>query len=633
MRTLPTLLATFALVACGGKPTTSTTGPTPPPDAAAVSGGDETPPPHGDQGPPRPTVEEARAFVQQMDADLRRLSVAQSLAEWAKQTDITDEHEQAAAKAGAEYSTYLTRAIKASRRFDPIMGELDPDTRRQIMLLRLNGQPAPDDPAQADELALVSTQMDAEYGKGKVCTGEGAKQKCQTLADLEEIFTSSRDPKSLLAAWKGWHDTVGHIERPMYIRFVELANAGARGVGFKDVGEMWRSGYDMPPDAFIAETERLWGQVEPLYKQLHCYTRRKLSAKYGKDVVPPDGPIPAHLLGNMWAQEWTNIYPELEPYKGKPSPNVTKTLKAKKYTPEKMVKLAESFFTSLGFDPLPATFWERSMFVKPPGKEAVCHASAWDPNYNGDVRIKMCIKVNHEDLVTIHHELGHNYYQWYYRTLPMVYQSGAHDGFHEAIGDTLVLSVTPDYLKKVGLLTKVAKDPQAVIDYQLFVALDKVAFLPWGLLVDRWRWDVFAGKVGPDQYNQHWWDLRLKYQGVAPPVPRAAEDFDPGAKYHVPGNTAYTRYFLSYILQFQFHRALCKKAGHQGPLHECSIYGSKEAGEAFKAMLAMGASKPWPDALEAMTGERQMDASAMLEYFAPLMAWLEEQNKGQQCGW
>jgi len=623
MRSLSMVLAAAAVAAaCGGKSTPETV-PAPPPDAApAVS-----------EEPPPPTADEARAFAKQVDIDLRRMTVEAALAQWANETDITPEHEAASAKAVAAYSTYLTRTIKASRRFDSIMDQLDPDTARMIKLLRLNGQPAPDDPALAQELASVTTEMNSEYGKGKVCTGEGAEQKCQDLDALEKIMAESRDPQQLLAAWQGWHDTVGHIEKPLYERFVVLANAGAQGVGFADVGDMWRSGYDMTPEEFEAETERLWGQVEPLYKQLHCYTRRKLVAKYGKDVVPPNGPIPAHLLGNMWGQTWGYIYPELEPYKGKPAIDVGPALVKQKYTPEKMVKLAEGFFVSLGLDPLPATFWERSMFVKPEGKEVVCHASAWDPHYDDDLRIKMCIHPTHDDLVTIHHELGHDYYFHYYHTLPMLYQSGAHDGFHEAIGDTLALSVTPAYLKKMGLLSKVSTDKKAVLDYQMFVALDKIAFLPWGLLVDKWRWDVFSGKVTPDQYNQHWWDLRLKYQGIAPPIARSAADFDPGAKFHIPNNTAYMRYFLATILQFQFHRALCRKAGFKGPLHECSIYGSKEAGEALRTMLAMGQSKPWPDALEAITGERQMDASALIEYFAPLMAWLEEQNKGQQCGW
>jgi peptidyl-dipeptidase A len=576
-------------------------------------------------------AEEAKAFVAKVDEDLRKLLIASSQAEWAKQTNITDENEKAAAAAGEALMNYTTTTIKASRKFDAVRDQLDADTRRKLLLIQISGTPAPDDPKEAAELAALATEMDAIYGKSKVCDAAG--KNCKELGDLEEVLAKSRKPAEQLAAWQGWHDTTGRAERDKYIRFVSLANAGARGIGFPDVGAMWRSGYDMSPEDFQAETDRLWNQVKPLYEQVHCYARRQLNKKYTAKVVPNAGPIPAHLLGNMWAQSWEYIYPDLEPFKGVQQLDVTPALVQQKYDAIKMVKAAEGFFVSLGMEPLPDSFWERSMLTKPEGKDVVCHASAWDVMFNNDLRIKMCIKPNHEDLVTIHHELGHNYYFTNYYTLPVLYQNGANDGFHEAIGDTIALSMTPDYLQKAGLLDKVVKNDKATINQQLRLALEKVAFLPFGLVVDRWRWDVFAGKVAPEEYNQHWWNLRKQYQGIAPAVPRAATDFDPGAKYHVPANVPYTRYFLAHILQFQFHRALCKKAGFTGPLHECSIYGSKEAGASLKAMLAMGASRPWPEALKAMTGESQMDASAILDYFAPLTTWLAEQNKGSSCGW
>jgi peptidyl-dipeptidase A len=575
-------------------------------------------------------ADEAKQFVDQVDVDLRRLSIASSQAEWNKQTDITPAHEALAAKAGGELMTFTTKVIKASRKFDAVLDQLDPDTRRKLHLIQIGGQPAPDDPKDAAELAALTTEMDAIYGKSKVCDAAGT---CKDLGELEDILAKSRQPAEQLAAWQGWHDTTGRAERGKYVRFVELANAGARGIGFSDVGAMWRSGYDMSPEDFQTETDRLWNQVKPLYDQLHCFTRRTLSKKYGAKVVSPTGPIPAHLLGNMWAQSWEYLYPEMEPFKGVSQLDVTPALEKQKYDAVKMVKTAEGFFVSLGLGVLPASFWERSMLIKPPGKEAVCHASAWDVTLSNDLRIKMCIKANHEDLVTIHHELGHNYYFTNYYQMPVLFQQGANDGFHEAIGDTVALSMTPDYLKKIGLLDNVVKNDRATINQQLKIALDKISFLPFSVVVDRWRWDVFAGKVKPEQYNQHWWDLRKQYQGIAPAVSRAATDFDPGAKYHVPANVPYTRYFLAAILQFQFHRALCKKAGFTGPLNECSIYDSKAAGAALQAMLAMGASRPWPEALKAMTGESQMDASAMLEYFTPLATWLSEQNQGQRCGW
>jgi peptidyl-dipeptidase A len=419
--------------------------------------------------------------------------------------------------------------------------------------------------------------------------------------------------------------------RPRYQRFAELANQGARELGFADLGALWRSGYDMPPDAFAAEVERLWQQVRPLYESLHAHVRARLAEHYGAKLVPPDGAIPAHLLGNMWAQSWSNVAALVGPERSDPGYDLSALLKARQVDELELVRYGERFFTSLGFEPLPQTFWERSLFKKPRDREVVCHASAWDVDADQDLRIKMCIEINAEDFVTVHHELGHNFYQRAYRRQPTFFRGSANDGFHEAIGDAVALSVTPDYLVKVGLLDR--KPPSgADLALLLRMALDKVAFLPFGLLIDQWRWKVFSGEVRPSDYNAAWWELRRRYQGVAPPLPRSEADFDPGAKYHVPANTPYTRYFLAHILQFQFHRALCREAGWQGPIHECSIYGDKRAGEKLRRMLEMGQSRPWPDALEALTGERRMDAGALLDYFAPLRQWLDEQNRGRKVG-
>ena len=576
-------------------------------------------------------IAEAKQFVADADKTARKMTIEAALAAWANATDLTPAHEAAMAKAGEIQSVGVTKLVKIARKFEPILGKLDPDTRRQLALLKFQAQPSPDDPKQAQELAELAAKMESEYGKG-VCTSQNGKEVCQDIEHWSKLLQADRKPAKLLAAWKTWHDDIGHKERDLFARYVGLANAGARGIGFKDVASMWKSGYDMPEDAFTAQTDKLWSQVKPLYDQLHCYTRRKLNKTYGDKIVSKTGPIPSHLLGNMWAQSWDYLYPELEPYKGTAPIDVTPVL-AKRYDAKKMVQMGEGFYTSLGMDPLPPTFWERSQLTKPAGKNVVCHASAWDPQYNNDLRIKMCINLNQEDLWTIHHELGHDFYFHYYYKLPVLYQGGANDGFHEAIGDTIQLSMTPEYLKAKGLLARVVKNDKATINAQMHTALGKIAFLPFGLLVDKWRWDVFSGAVTPDKYNQHWWDLKKQYQGVVPPIERAATDFDPGAKYHVAANVPYMRYFLAAVLAFQFHKALCATAGIKGPLYECSIYGNKDAGAAYMKMLSLGASKPWQEALFALTGQREMDASPILEYFAPLQGWLTAQNQGQQCGW
>jgi len=477
-------------------------------------------------------------------------------------------------------------------------------------------------------MTQISTSMDGDYGRGKYCR---KPDECLDITAIERIMASSRDPKELADLWAGWHK-VGAPMRERYSRFVDLSNQGAREIGFEDTGAMWRSGYDMSPEAFSAEVERLWQQVRPLYLSLHTFVRAKLSQHYGATVVPPDGPIPADLLGNPWAQQWQNVYPLMGLPENGQSYDVTSLLQAKKVDPRGMVKYGEGFFTSMGFAPLPQTFWDRSLFIKPADRDVVCHASAWDIDGKDDLRIKTCLQVRGVDFVTVHHELGHNFYQRAYKNQPYLFQSGANDGFHEAIGDAIALAITPEYLHKVGLLDTIPTGDDDIPEL-LKQSMERVAFLPFGLMIDQWRWKVFSGEIKQADYNKAWWDLRLKYQGVAPPDKRSEADFDPGAKYHVAGNVPYIRYFLAHIYEFQFYRALCKASGYRGPLNRCTFYGSKEAGDKFNQMLEVGQSRPWPVALETMTGEKQTDAGAMLEYFAPLQKWLDEQNKGLKAGW
>jgi peptidyl-dipeptidase A len=575
----------------------------------------------------KPTAGDAKAFIEAAERRLLELGNRQQQTSWVQATYITDDTESIAAQANKDLIAATVEYAVEATRFDGLV--LPEDVARKLKLLKLSlSLPAPRDGKLQTELTGLAASLEGDYGKGKYCP---PGKECQDIGALSTLMAESRNPDELLEAWRGWH-TISPPMKPKYERFVELANQGARTLGFADLGTLWRSSYDMPPDAFAAEVERIWQQVKPLYTSLHAYVRARLVEKYGPKVVPPEGPIPAHLLGNMWAQSWENVYPLVAPPQAAPSFDLTALLKAKKMDERGMVRSGERFFTSLGFDPLPPTFWERSLFTKPADRDVVCHASAWDVDNDQDLRIKMCIEVTGEDFVVIHHELGHNFYQRAYRKQPYLFLNGANEGFHEAIGDTIALSVTPEYLVKVGLLDK-APDASGDIGLLLGRALEKVAFLPFGLILDQWRWKVFSGEVTPASYNKAWWDLRLRYQGVAPPVARTEADFDPGAKYHVPGNVSYTRYFLAHVLQFQFHQALCEAAGQTGPLHRCSIYDNKAAGAKLEKMLAMGQSRPWPDALEAITGQRHMDASALLAYFAPLQKWLDEQNRGQKVGW
>jgi len=572
------------------------------------------------------TAKDVEVFLDNVASELVRLSSEGNKAEWIYQNFITEDTAALASAANQEMTEAMVSFAMTAATFDDI--EVSAAQRRQLNYLKQSIViPAPQDSKKSAELANIGAKLGSMYGKGTYTNAQGEEL---SLGDMTSLMATSRDYDELLEVWQGWRQ-ISPPMKALYTRQTELANEGATGLGYKDLGAMWRSNYDMPSDDFGKELDRLWGQVKPLYDDLHCYVRSELSQKYGADKVPLDKPIPAHLLGNMWAQSWGNIYDLVAPQDADPGYDVTEQLAKHDYDEVKMVKGAEKFFTSLGFEELPQTFWQRSLFKKPADRDVICHASAWDLDAKDDIRIKMCIQKTGEEFSVIHHELGHNFYQRAYQDQPVFFQNSANDGFHEAIGDTIALSVTPKYLKEIGLIDTIP-DQSKDIGLLMKMALEKVAFMPFGLMVDQWRWQVFSGQVTPENYNKAWWELREKYQGVAAPIARDANAFDPGAKYHVPANTPYSRYFLAHIQQFEFHRALCKISGNTDPIHRCSIYNNKAAGKALNTMLEMGSSQPWQQAYKVLTGNEQMDATAILDYFAPLHTWLKEKNQGQQCG-
>jgi peptidyl-dipeptidase A len=574
------------------------------------------------------TSQGAAAFVSDAETRLAALSEEAARIQWTRATNITFDTMWLESRINAQYTELQVELANGAARFNDV--EVPADVRRKLNLLRLGiVLPAPNRPGAAAELAELTTRLDSTYATGKF----EYQGRQITLDDATTLMAESRNPAETKALYEGWR-TVSPVMADDYARMVEIANEGSRELGFADTGAMWRAGYDMEPDAFAAETDRLWDQVKPFYENLHCYVRGRLNAKYGDAVQPDNGPIRADLLGNMWSQQWGNIYDVVAPTTGgESSYDLTDLLVSQNYDATRMVRTGEGFYTSLGIAPLPQTFWERSMITRPRDREVVCHASAWDLDNRDDIRIKMCTQVNGDDFYTVHHELGHNVYQRAYKDQPFLFKNGANDGFHEAIGDFVGLSaLTPTYLNQIGLLQTVPGEEED-IPFLLKMALDKIAFLPFGLMVDRWRWGVFSGETSPAEYNDAWSADMLRYQGLVPPGPRPADAFDPGAKYHIPGNTPYTRYFLAHIYQFQFHRAACRMAGWNGPLHRCSIYGNEEVGQRFNAMMEMGQSRPWPEAMRAFTGEDGNDASAVADYFAPLNRWLTEQNRGKDCGW
>jgi len=570
------------------------------------------------------------AFLEEANATLLKLGAAASQASWVQATYMTSDTEAILARATEAYTTASTEYAKRAATYSS--SDATADEKRQLTVLKnVLVLAAPADPKETTELSEIHADLKATFARARWCPNGSSSSGCMERRDVAKELATLRDERRARELWEGWH-TIGPQMKKPYVRFVELSNKGARQLGFADTGAMWRSRYDMPPEAFGKELDRLWEQLKPLYLSLHAYVRTKLHEKYGA-AVSADGPIPAHLLGNLWAQDWTNIYDLVAPPTGSGQRvPLDEILKRRKVSPVAMVKYGEKFFVSLGFEPLPETFWQRSMFEKPKDREVACQATADVIDGDSDVRFRLCAEPTADHFRTIHHELGHDFYYRAYRSQPYVLRDGPNDGFHEALGDTMTLSLTPDYFVKIGLVDAASK-PGDDIGFLLDRALNDLAFLPFGLVVDKWRWQVFSGETTPDHYNSAWWSLREHYQGVRPSSQRGEEFFDAATRSHIPDNMPYARYFVASVLTYQFHRGLSKVAGCAVPLHQCSIYGNKAAGDRLQRAMALGASKPWPDVLEALTGERQMDAGAVAEYFAPLKRWLDQQNKVNKSGW
>ena len=577
-------------------------------------------------------IEDLDVFLNEVENENLEFGPIISSASWISSNFITFDSQKVIADYGTRYTLDALDKARRASSFDDL--EVSDEKRRMLNILKTSFvMPPPLDSELAAELSKITTSLGAMYGSGEHCFDDGV---CYDLEAFEAIIDNSRDPKELLKAWSGWHE-ISKPMKPMYMRMVEIGNQGANDLGYQNLSDLWFSKYDMPGDEFLMETDRVWSEVKPLYDALHCHVRAKLNDHYGDDIVSTSDPLPVHILGNMWGQSWSNIYDIVYPKQEELSTvNLTEIIEERKLSEIEMVEYAEDFFISIGFEALPDTFWERSLFVKPLDRSVVCHASAWNlDSANNDLRIKMCIEKNEEDFITIHHELGHIFYYQAYNHLPTLFQGGANDGFHEAFGDLLTLSITPDYLKKINFINQEEADraEKDFIGLLMKQALEGVVVIPWALMLDKWRAGIFEGDITKENLNESWWEMRKYYQGIVPPSERSEDYFDAGAKYHIPGNTPYTRYYLARIMQYQFHEALCKASGYDGYLHECSVYGNKVAGEKIISTMALGQSLPWQDAFEKITGSRELSGDSILNYYAPLKKWLDEQNEFRTCGW
>ncbi|XP_059056714.1 angiotensin-converting enzyme-like [Achroia grisella] len=581
-----------------------------------------------------------REYMRKLDEEMSIARNKKALASWNYESNITDHNEELMLQVSLEIAEEEKEYWKETMSY--LWHEYeDPDLKRMFKKYSELGTSAlPEDLNQ--RLLTAISNMQSIYAKATICDYKD-RNKCDLHVepDVTDIFANSEDPEELKYTWLEWHKAAGAPSRGNFTEYIQMDNEAAKLNGYDSVAEWWLSEYesDDSEDQFAS----LWSQIKPLYQQIHAYVRRQLRLKYGEDVVPTKGPIPAHLLGNIWAQTWGNIEKFTRPYPNKADVDVTSALIAQNYTVLKMFETAEEFFKSLNLSAMPDLFWEKSIIEKPnDGRELVCHASAWDFYDGEDFRIKQCSTLTSAFFKTTHHEMGHIQYYLQYKDQPVIYRGGANPGFHEAVGDVIALSVsTPKHLKVIGLLEDGPEDTESNINQLYKMGLDKIVFLPFAYLLDLFRYGVFRGTTTTRDYNCHYWRLRETLQGVEPPAPRSEDDFDPAAKYHVAADVEYMRYYISYIIQFQFHRSLCQLANEYSPgdssklLSACDIYKSQPAGEALGKMLQMGSSKPWPDAMEALTGQRNMDASGVLEYFEPLHEWLKAENErsGEYIGW
>lgn len=581
-------------------------------------------------------LDAARDFLTDYNSTAEMVFFETYTASWDYVTNLTDCHQKKEVEASLKTAAFSKRSAMRAREFDDVIESFPEDVQRLLGFISDIGVAALDNDT-VQEYNEILGEMNKIYSSTPVCRPDDPSDCLHLEPGLGQIMATSTDWDELVWAWKGFRDAVGIPNKPLFARYVDIANQGARANGYGDLGDSWRSAYSEDLEDQVYE---LYNTILPLYKQLHAYVRRKLNGVHGSEHVPLIGHIPANVLGDMWGRFWTNIYPHVVPYPDLPNIDVSDEMVRQNYTVDRMARMADEFFSSMGLFPANDAFWENSMLERPDdGRDVVCHASAWDFYNRVDFRIKMCTEINMEYFLTLHHELGHIQYDMNYKHQPVSFRDGANIAFQEAIGEVMSQSVaTPKHLKEVGLFDG-EDDPIEVektdINFLLKMALPTIGTLPFSLALEQWRWDVFSGKTNVNAGTERWWQLKNDLIGVKAPVERTEEDFEAGAMYHIIVTYPFIGYYIRTIIQFQFYQSLCQAANHTGPLHKCDFYRSTEAGEKLAAMLSMGRSKPWPEAMEALTGQREMKADAILEYFQPLMEWLEKTNEenGDVIGW
>ncbi|KAF8795120.1 Angiotensin-converting enzyme like protein [Argiope bruennichi] len=582
-------------------------------------------------------MKQAVEFMMKADEALRKLSSASAYADWNWKVNLTDHNREIKDNTSDEATEYLKKIYDVARNYSWQSYREKNYTLFRWFELVAKGltQGAPGLYSSKQKIADPYSKMSEIFGKAKVCPPEGSTGKC--VSDVEKVFETTRDPKILKHFWLEFRKQTGEKYKDLFLEAIKEENTDANDFGYKNMAQLNTARYE--DKDFLKNMAEEMKKIQPFYKQIHAYVRKKLKMHYKRENIKSDGPIPAHLLGDMYAQQWSNIFNIVKPYPGYSGrPNVTKAMHKKKLAPIDMFIIAEKFFTSIGLKAMTPRFWHFSMIEKPVGKDADCHGASYDFYEKEDYRIGVCSQVNAFDLDVIHHEMGHIEYFMHYSHLPFLFRDSANPGFHEAIGDAILLSsMTPTYLTKIGLLKRnnVRKRYESTINYLMQTALNYAVTLPYDYIIDYWRNKVYERIIKDTELNKKYWLYRYQFQGVCPPTRRTEKNFDIGAKWHIAGGVEYFRYYVANIFQFQIHKILCEKANHTGPLHECNIYKNKKAGQAFAKFLSQGKSKHWKILLRSFSDGKftKLDASAMLEYFEPLMKWLKKKNAREYIGW
>lgn len=570
---------------------------------------------------------EAKLFLEYYNGIYQRLYTVAQEAAWTASTDVTPENtgrrigaEQAkAAFVGSPFVIERTRALLQHT------NELDELTVRQLRMIWLRAAEAPGTIPD-----VVTARVTAEAQQSAVLDGfqfkwmrpGTATPEPITPNQIDDLLQTSTNLPERLAVWKASKE-IGVALRPGLLKLRELRNRVAREMGFSSFFALQVAGFGMSTAEMKTLTEQLVQQTKPLYEQLHCWARYRLAERYGQPVPRL---IPAHWLPNRWGQEWPGLVQEID---------LDRLFACK--SPEWIVRQAVAYGESLGLPKVPPSFWDKSDLYELPSnatRKKNTHASAWDINLEGDVRSLMSVKPDASWFATAHHELGHIFYQLSYDRpdVPIVLREGASPAFHEAMAETLAApTMQLPYLKQVGVVPAELEFDQ--VQWLLNSALDQIVFIPWAAgVMTSWEHDFYEGDLSADELNKRWWDYVARFQGIAPPEPRGEEYCDPATKTHINDDPAqYYKYAIAFAIKYQLHMYIAKNILHQDP-RNCSYYGNKELGAFLYNLMKVGATRDWRQLIREATGE-DLSAKAMLEYYAPLMKYLQEQNKGRDIGW